>query len=167
VFPQQAAPTLKHATSGFVCEWLRHYLANAALRATPLNWVLGVMEAAAVVELISMEIDQVNATTEFWLACVFAVIAASHFARDSLNIYLRFIIVVLFSLVTAISVFGLMGDRQQIVWLLGFLNEQSIQPPLEYSRLSILLRFLLFGVGSIATIGYVFYVGRANVEKDA
>lgn len=125
------------------------------------------MEAAAVVELVSMEIDQINATTEFWLTCVFAVIAASHFARDSLNIYLRIIIVVLFSLVTAISVFSLLGDRQQILWLLGFLNEQNIQPPLEYSRLAILLRFLLFGVGSIATIGYVFYVGRANVEKDA
>jgi len=125
------------------------------------------MDAAAIIELVSMEIDQINASTEFWLGCVFAVIAASHFARDSLNIYLRIIIVVLFSLVTTISFFSLMGDRQQIVWLLGFLNEQNIQPPLEYSRLAILLRFLLFGVGSIVTIGYVFYVGRVNVEKDA
>ena len=128
---------------------------------------LGVMETAAIVELISMEIDQINATTEFWLACVFAVIAASHLARDSLNIYLRVTIVVLFSLVTAISVFGLIGDRQQIVWLLGFLDEQGVQPPITYSRLAILLRFVLFAVGSIATIGYVFYVGRTNVAKDA
>ena len=133
----------------------------------PLNWVLGVMETATIVELISMEIDQINATTEFWLACVFAVIAASHLARDSLNIYLRVTMGVLFSLVTAISVFGLIGDRQQIVWLLSFLDEQGVQPPLTYSRLAILLRFVLFAVGSIATIGYVFYVGRTNVAKDA
>jgi hypothetical protein len=124
------------------------------------------METAAIVELISMEIDQINATTEFWLTCVFAVIAAIHLARDSLNIYLRVAIVVLFSLVTAISVFGLIGDRQQIVWLLGLLDEQGVQPPLAYSRLAILLRFVLFAVGSAATIGYVFFVGRANADKD-
>ena len=124
------------------------------------------METAAIVELISMEIDQINATTEFWLTCVFAVIAASHLARDSLNIYLRVTIVVLFSLVTAISAFGLIGDRQQIVWLLGFLTEQGVEPPLTFSRLAILMRFALFTVGSVAAIGYVFYVGRTNRAQD-
>jgi hypothetical protein len=128
--------------------------------------MVGIMEAAAIVALISMEIDQINATTEFWLTCVFAVIAASHLARDSLNIYLRVTMVLLFSLVTAISVFGLMGDRQQIVWLLGYLHEQGVQPPLTYRRLAILVRFVLFAVGSAATIGYVFFVGRANVVKN-
>ncbi|NNC54402.1 MAG: hypothetical protein HKO07_01630 [Pseudomonadales bacterium] len=133
----------------------------------PQSTALGVMEASAVVELISMEIDQINATTEFWLACVFAVIAASHLARDSLNVYLRVIIVVLFALVTTISIYGLLGDRQQIVWLLGFLHEQNIDPPLTFSKISILLKFLLFGIGSIATVGYVFYVGRESQNGTA
>ena len=40
MFPQQAAPTLGCAAPGFVCEWLRHLIANKPLRITRLNEVL-------------------------------------------------------------------------------------------------------------------------------
>ncbi len=48
MFPQQAAPTLGRATPGFVCEWLRYFVANAAFRVTPLNLVLDAMVEAEV-----------------------------------------------------------------------------------------------------------------------
>jgi hypothetical protein len=58
VFPQQAATTLGRATPGCVCEWLRHFVANAAFRVTPLNWAL------CALGVLRMNWDAISAISE-------------------------------------------------------------------------------------------------------
>ena len=122
------------------------------------------MEPSAVIELLSMEVDQIDSAMEFWLGASFAVILAVHFTTNSLDQRFKLTIALLYVLVTAISVFRILGDISQMNYLTGQLADAGIELPNEFSGVAMGLRLTLYALGSAATLAYVFYPGRQSPE---
>jgi len=125
------------------------------------------MEPSAVIELLGMEVEQIDSTMEFWLAASFAVILASHFARATLDMKLKIVMSLLYILVTAIAVFRILGDLEQLVFLSRFLQEAGVELPRSYSQIAMQLRFVLYGFGTVATLAYVFFSGTTQNDGEA
>ena len=126
---------------------------------------------------VNSEIDWVNAyysmvgiwdaTFSFWLTSTFAVIVAVHVLGIGISTKLRWLILVLYSLFSALilSRYMVIAEQSQNIGLR--LTELGIVlPPEDYfgssEFFSDTLLFLLFWVGSIGTAVFVYTSGKRN-----
>jgi hypothetical protein len=114
------------------------------------------MEAADALELMASEMAQIDAAFQFWLASTFAVIIAIHATRESIEIKLKTTITFLYVLLTIYSLVKTVGDFQQLSYLDSFVMASGVNLPNDISAIAGLLRFALYGLGSIATILYIW-----------
>ena len=67
----------------------------------------------------------------------------------------------------AASVLRTLGDMEQLRFLDEFLLDAGIELPKTYSQIAMLLRLILYALGSFGTLAYIFYGGaKRNAETE-
>jgi len=117
------------------------------------------IEAADALELMAGEVSQIDAAFQFWLASTFAVIVAAHSIRETMTNRLKATITLLYVLLAIYSLTKSLGDFHQLMYLADFAATQGYELPTELNSIAGVIRFLLYFVGTIAAVIFVWSPG--------
>ncbi len=121
------------------------------------------MGAAEALELMAGEMAQIDATFQFWLASTFAMIVAVHTISEGAEMRIKIVLTILYLLLSVYSVTKTVGDFQQLIYLSSFTASENINMPTDVAGLAGLMRFVIYGLGSISALVFVWYgVKRQN-----
>ncbi len=107
------------------------------------------------IELMGVTTSNINSQFELWLTVTFAVIVASYLAGHKLSAGLRYLIATLYTLVSLLLVMMLMQAVRLADFFLGdVLATQTWGDPMRISIAT--LRFVVWGLGTVATLVFIF-----------
>jgi hypothetical protein len=115
--------------------------------------------APQLIELLQNDLAGIDAQFEFWLTITFAVVVASHLARDQLTLPIRAAIAVLYSFAVVFLVSRLLGHVEGAQFISAALTDLGVDYPRSVTSLNAplvgWLRRALMLAGSLAAIAFV------------
>ncbi len=126
--------------------------------------------APDLIELVQNEIAGIDAQFQFWITATFAVVVASHFARDQLGAALRICLAVLYILAVVLLMVRMGAHVEAANYLVSILADLQVDypglnPPIGW------LRAVVMFLGSLAALLFILRVphskGSAAPREDA
>ena len=117
------------------------------------------MNTADILQLVGGEIAQIDSGFEFWLVATFGVVVAIHAIRETILPRLKLMISLLYGALTLFALLETIGSLSQIEYLLSLIRDDQFDPE-QLANLSaissVILRLVIYVVGSISVLVFVF-----------
>ena len=112
------------------------------------------VSVAELIELLQNESASIDMQFQLWITITSAVIIASFAARDKLSLWLKLFISSMYILAVIALMVRYANDASQFVFLKMELSKKGIEYPAVGDLR--LIRGLVFSIGSLATLLFVF-----------
>ena len=112
------------------------------------------VSVAELIELLQNESASIDMQFQLWITITSAVIIACFAARDNLSLWLKLFIASMYTLAVITLMVRYANDASQFVFLKMELSNKGVEYP-SVGDLR-LIRALVFSIGSLATLLFVF-----------
>ena len=120
------------------------------------------MTVAELIGLMQNEAASIDMQFQMWMAVTFAVIIANYTTRSHLSLKLKVFVASMYALTCCVLMVRYANDASQFI----FLNMELSSRGVEYPSVGDLrlLRGLVYIIGTVATIVFVFVYSRSQDE---
>ncbi len=122
--------------------------------------------APELIELFQNELAGIDSQFQFWITITFAVVVASHLARDQLSKSLRSFIAILYALAVVLLGLRLGAHVQGAEYVFGVLSDLGVEYPRGRPVMIGWLRRVLVVLGSLGAIFFIAF-GPTGGAKSA
>ena len=123
------------------------------------------LTVAELIELLQNESASIDMQFQLWISVTFAVIIASFAARSHFTTSLKLFVTTLYALAATALTLRYTNDASQFVFLKAELTARAVNYP-SVADLK-LLRTLIYVLGSLATVVFVFLNPRSQSADQA
>ena len=112
------------------------------------------VSVAELIDLLQNESASIDMQFQLWITITSAVVIASLAAREHLNLWLKLFVAVMYTLAVATLIVRYANDASQFVFIKAELSKKGVEYPAVGDLR--LLRSLVYSIGSLATLVFVF-----------
>lgn len=120
------------------------------------------VSVAELIELLQNESASIDMQFQLWITITSAVVIANFAARDNLSFWFRIFIASMYVLATSALMVRYANDASQFVFLRSELSDRGVEYPAVGDLR--LLRFLIYSIGSLTTLIFVFANPRRQTK---